>query len=58
MFTVLYKCSYRDHWYDDLPPYNTFAEAQAAAHAVARNRGSIAIVLDQFNSRVDVADYR
>lgn len=39
MFTVLYKCRYRDKWYDDAHrPFATFAAAMEAAQRLKVKR--------------------
>jgi len=38
MFQVLYRCLYRDFWYDDLQPVNSWGEAVWVAKQVQAQR--------------------
>jgi hypothetical protein len=58
VYTVLYLCNYRPHWYDDLPPYADFGTAANVANSVAAQRRTVANVYDPWENLVYQADYR
>jgi hypothetical protein len=47
MFQVLYRCAFREHWYDDIEPVADFTSAVMLARHVAAQRGTPAAVNDQ-----------
>jgi len=48
MFHVTYRCNYREYWYDDLPPYQSLGQAAQVALMVARQRRTVARVIDDY----------
>ena len=38
MYYVLYRCLYREHWYDDLPPFYDLNAAILTADNIALQR--------------------
>lgn len=50
MFQILYRCLYRDHWYDDVDPVDSFEQAVATAQYLRQLRGTPVIVM--YNGQV------
>jgi hypothetical protein len=47
MYYVLYRCNYREHWYEDYTPRG-FNAAVAAAHQIAAARRTVARVVNDY----------
>lgn len=46
MFTVRYKCKWRDYWYDDLPDCETLQQAIGLAQFAIMSGYPQAIIMD------------
>ncbi len=52
MFSVLYRCYYREHWYDDYDPIDNPLQAKTLCDAVSAQRGAPAVVRDNSTGAV------
>lgn len=54
MWTVQYRCLYRDHWYDDdaAPCHSSYEDARARAVVLAMLSGRAVRVVDPYGREV------
>ena len=52
MFQVLYKCLYREHWYDDIAPVDDWQVAVRIAQQVKMQRRCPVVIRNEYTGEV------
>ena len=58
MYQIVYRCNYRDQWYDDVPPFGDINSALQKCNEIASSRRCLAQIYDQYGQQVYEADAR